>query len=578
MPEAISLTTADIVAMIVYMFAVIGIGLWFSRDEKTSEDYLLGGRKIPWYAVGISYMMSLFSTASLVSIPGEIFNHGLSLLVLGVLYPFFSVLSFYVFMGFYFKLKSFTPFEYLERRFDVSVRLLVSSIYLWTRLLYLAMVLFATSKVFEGSADWNPIMTIVIVGIIGIIYTVLGGMKAVVWTDVVQFVVLVGGIIVTIFICASDIEGGIGGIITYAFDHGHGVDLFTQKSFYSFDPYLRLCFWLLIIGKIMEPIFYNSGDQISIQRLLSTSSYHQAKKAIYTNAIIVLPFTFCLWFIGLAIYSYYSQNPDPRVTSGDAAFFVFISTKMPSPMPGIILSAMLAAAMSTLDSGMNSLSAVWVKEFHQKFINKNISEHDQVRLSRLTTLGVGLFAIAGAIAITISSSSLRESVMESMAIWGALGTILAPAFMVAVTSRRATPKLIWNISGFCFGINFGMVAWYLFSKNGLTGPLGTSWLIIPVVVTLCIYAAATMTRFKKLLCIVLRWIALLAAGYVGSILFWFIASRTLGGGELSFMWVGFPGTMAFLIAAYALAPFCKKIPNAKVQGLTLWTLNQNTEE
>jgi SSS family transporter len=572
--DAIQIKTGDMIILGLYLLANVIVGLGVSRKKKTTEEYLLGGRKIPWFAVGISYMMSLVSTVSLVAVPGEIFNHGLSLLFLGLLYPVFSILGFYIFLRFYFRLGSFTPFEYLERRFDGNVRVMISGIYLWTRLLYLAMVLFSASKVFEGAAGWNPVWTILLMGVIGIFYTVIGGMKAVIWTEVLQFAFLIGGIAVAIGICIQSDPNGIPGIWNYAMEHGRGLTLFAQKDFYLFDPYIRLSFWLLLIGKIMEPIFYNCADQISIQRLLSTSSYENAKKAIYTNSFLSLPFMLLLWFIGLAIYTYYGRNPDPRVTSGDLAFFVFVSTKMPSPFSGLMLAAMLAAAMSTLNSGMNSLSAVWLKEFHQKYINKNMSETRQVGLSRWVTLGVGIFSIAGAIGMTVSTSSLQESVIESLTLWSVLSTIVVPVFLLAVTSERINSKFVWWNCAICLGINFGMATWYILSKKGLIGPISLNWLVWPAVLSFLLILISRMVSFRKKTKIAsaVHWIGLCVIGYGIGLLFWYLMSHR-GGGTLSFLWVGFPGFVSFMVCGYIGSLFLPKQEKWKTYGLTLRTMN-----
>lgn len=230
------LTTMDWMAMGAYFIAVVGLGLFFSRKEKTTEDYLLGGRNIPWMAVGISCLMSLLSTYSMVMVPGEIYKHGLSLWMLNLISPILTVASFFIFVRFYFRINAFTPFEYLQRRYDKNVRVLISVIYLWTRLLYLAMVLFATAKVFEGGAGWPAWATITGVGLVGILYTVMGGMKAVIWTDVLQFFVLVGGLGVAGVILCNHVEGGFMGAITYAFEHDRGP---TEYS-------ISIIFWYVI--------------------------------------------------------------------------------------------------------------------------------------------------------------------------------------------------------------------------------------------------------------------------------------------------------------------------------------------
>ncbi len=235
----VGLHWANLLTIISYLVVVLVIGAWFSRHEENSEEYLLGGRRVPWWAVGISYMMSLLSTGSLVMVPGEIYNHGLSLFLLMPLYPLTSILMFHLFVRFYYRLGVFTPFSYLARRYSSGVRLLITILYLWTRLLYLGFVLFSSSKVFEGAAGWPAPLTIMLVGVIGIVYTMLGGMKAVIWTDVMQFVALLVALLVSILVCAHYLAGGLWGGIMYSIQAGHGADMYAKPEFYALNPYVR---------------------------------------------------------------------------------------------------------------------------------------------------------------------------------------------------------------------------------------------------------------------------------------------------------------------------------------------------
>jgi SSS family transporter len=583
----ISLEFSDYGAMIIYLVAVILIGLWFSRGEKNSEDYLLGGRKLPWMAVGISIVMSLLSTYSLVMIPGEVYKHGLSMWILSLLSPIFAVLAFVIFVRFYFKLNSFTPFEYLEYRFDGKVRMLIASIYAYTRILYLGMVLFATSKVFEGGAGWPAWLTIVTVGVIGVIYTVMGGMKAVVWTDVMQFFVLIIGVVAAVVVLCNNIDGGFFGAITYAFDNGRGLDRFGESSFYKVNPYVRLSFWLLLLGYIMGPLGTAASDQITIQRLLSTSSYKNAFKAQITASCLIIPFSLIIWFIGLAIYTYYSQTPDPRVTSGETAFFIFISTRLPSPLPGLFLAAMLAAAMSTLDSGINSLSAVWLKEFHQKIINPNPSGLTQVKISRISSAGVGIFSVLMALMLVFSAQWFEQTFVEVATIFGAIAVITFPAFMFAVFSKRASSQFIWLLAFFLWGMKSGMIVWYAVSKRcgvvwkegeplGFGGAISPLWILAPLALGVLILIIGEVS--KK------RWLvypAMMPIGVTGAIGIWVVASNYLISETpqvLSFQWVGFPITISFLLFGLIGLRFCPVQPLKKYKGLTWATINEEIEK
>ncbi len=570
---------ADEATIVAYLLAVIGIGAWFSRREDTSEEYLLGGRRMPWWAVGISYMMSLLSTVSLVMVPGEIYNHGLSLFVLTPLYPLTSILMFWVFVRFYYKLEVFTPFKYLERRFGRGLRLLVSLLYLWTRLIYLGMVIYSSSKVFEGAAHWPAWFTILLVGVIGIVYTVMGGMKAVIWTDVMQFVALFLGLLITILVCAHYVDGGLWGGVRYSIQAGHGASMFSKPEFYAFNPYVRLCFWILLLGKFTEPLFYSTADQISVQRLLSTSSFKEGLRAMFVNAVAGIPFMLMMWAIGLIIFAYYAQHPDPRVTSGDTAFFTFVSTKLPPPIPGLMLAAMLAAVMSTLDSGMNSLSAVGLKDLYLEYANPGADETRQVRVARILTIIIGVFAMSLALFITLSSSALKESVVEAGVIWSALGGVIAPVFLVGFTTRRVNSTMIWMTTLITWGVNFGMTTWYVASKRGMTGPISAWWIIAPgaAALALAAWAAAASRAKNEPLCPRLFW-AMFPAGYALAAAFWFTASRVWGGGQLSFQWVGFPGFLVFLGLTYGAALLPGPIDQRRTAGLTLWSQDEPLAE
>ena len=574
----IELSFWDYGAMLLYMAAVVVIGLRFSKDEKSSEDYLLGGRQLPWLAVGISCLMSLLSTYSLVMVPGEIFSHGLSMWVLGLIAPVCSIFAFLIFTRFYFRLNSFTPFEYLERRYDKKVRGLVATLYTYTRIVYLGMVLFATSKVFEGAAGWPAWLTILIVGIVGIVYTIFGGMKAVVWTDVLQFFVLVGGVGFAVVMLCIKIDGGFFGAISYALEHGRGPTRFSEPSFYLLNPYVRLSFWLILVDQLLGPINMAASDQITIQRLLSTSSYKNAFKAQVSASLLSWPFTLMLWFIGLAIFTFYSLNPDPQVTSGDTAFFIFINTQLPSPIPGLILAAMLAAVMSTLDSGINSMATIYLKEFHQKYKEPDMTPEREVTVSRWATSYAGIIAVGLGLLIACSSSWLEQTVVESATIFYALSSIILPAFLYAVFSKRASSFLVWISAGILWGLQFGTMTWYLVTKKAAQGwepnqPLGWSgaisfyWALIPAALAIIII---TIWRLKKTRPVWLLSLGLFPAGYAVSIFLWSVCSNWLNNGkpmELSFQWIGVPVIIAYALIGIIGLRLCRVQPEEKYHDL-----------
>jgi SSS family transporter len=574
----ISLQWNDIISIIIYLLIIILIGVFFTRGTKTTEGYFLGGRSIPWWAVGISYMMSLYSTLSLVAAPGEIYNYGLTMSIFGFLYPILSIAFFFVFMRFLFASNVFTPFEYLEKRFSSNIRTLVGNIYIFTRIFYLAMVLYATSMVFYGGAGWDPKITIIIIGVIGTFYTVMGGMRAVVWTDVVQFVVLIIGIGLVFIICSRESSGGLIGAWDYAMANGRGPERFVNPEFYKLSPFVRLSFWVLIYSQVSQAIFYNSSDQISVQRLLSTSSYKQAKKAIFTNSLAFIPFSIILTVIGIMIYSYYGQNPDPNVSSGDVALFAFVSTKLPTPLPGIFFAAMLAAAMSTLDSGINSISGLLVKEIYVRAKKGDVSDRRQVKLMKWGTVLIGAIATIGGLGICIASTALKETVSEAFTIWTILGIVMNPVFLLGVTSRYITTAWIWRLTAWTFGFSFGLAGWYVISKSGFTAPLPWNTVILAASITAVMTISGMLIKklSKDLIRALVKWFAILCGGAAFALLCWALCSRYFEpgdtGGALSFMWVSFPGPILFIVGGYIVAyVLSRRQRKPEHECLTLWS-------
>lgn len=583
-------TWLNYLIIVLYLFAVIGIGIFCSRGEKTSENYLLGGRRMPFLAVGLACMMSLLSSVSIVMVPGEIYNNGLTLFCLSGSIGLLLVIPCYLmFTRFYFQLGSFTPYEYLEYRYDATVRAVVAFSAFYTRTMYLAMVLYTTAKIFEATYAWPAWFSILLVGSIGILYTVLGGTKAVVWTDVLQFFVLFGSFFAVVIILCNRIDGGAVAAVAVAFREGHGVPQFSLKEFYGLSPYVRLLFWLLLWSAVVTPLTTACSDQINIQRLLSTRNWKEGFKAQCVATTTALLFTLILWFVGLAIYTYYHQNPDPVIgtSNGDSAFFRFISTQLPSPIPGLFIAGMLAAIMSTLSSGLNSMATVWLKEIHEKFINRKLTPAGEVKVSKQATLLIGCFAILFGIAMEFSGKWLTQSVSEVGTIFYLIGAAILPAFLFAVLSRRANAKLIWCYTAFAFGEGVAMNLWYVLSRSaeqawradptlpfGWAGKLDFVYAGVPLLIGLILLIPWFYKTLRN------RWSVKISAltgflvlGFAEGMLCWYFYSQALVKTEPLARSFAFYLPLSFL-GAFLILWFCPKQPREKYQGLTLSTLGQ----
>ena len=485
----LALIWQDASVVVVYLIAMLGIGIWFKWREAhgNTEEYLLGNRGMPWWLVGIAYLMTLLSTNSLVAVPGEAFNYGLALALRYFIAPFIGVAIFYLFIRFFFRSRVFTPFTYLEERFDRRVRALGSIFYVLIRLFYLALVLYSSAIVLRGVADWPLSFSILIIGVIGLIYVYLGGAKALVWADFIQYGLLLAGLAFIVFTCVARIEGGFAGILRYALDHGRGFETLQDPAFWRLDAFVRLNLWLMLFVTVSDRMFYASSDQLAVQRLLSTSSYREAERSYWFSQILTLPTLLILWFIGLAIFAFYGQNPAPVANmSGDTALFRFVTTELPPFVPGLFIAACLGLIMSTLDAGFHSLATVLVKDGYLIFVNPQASEQRQVWLSRLLILLIGLFAMGIALFMTVTSSRVAGSFIETQVFWISFQGLLAMVFLIGVTSCRVTAGDILRAFALASVVTVVTIYFYIQSR-GTNRPMSFLFVSIPGEITLLVF-------------------------------------------------------------------------------------------
>ncbi|NMA43973.1 MAG: sodium/solute symporter [Oligosphaeraceae bacterium] len=577
----ISLSIPDYLVILVYSIGMLAAGWYFSKNKKDASDYLLGGRSMPWLPVGLSILMTFFSTYSMVMVPGEIYNHGLDLWVMALINPYVQIISVLIFTRFFFKINAFTPFEYLAYRYDKYTRLLAAVGNCIGSVLYVGMVLLSTAKIFEAAAGWPCWLSIILIGGVALIYTSSGGLRAVVWTDSVQFFVMAIGLTVLLFTLCSEVPGGAIGAVSYAFEHGHGLKRFSEPDFYSVWPYVRITFWVTLLNYVLGSLGFGTG-QMTVQRLLATGSVRKAVKAQCASSLLTTPLQLVIWFIGLAIFSYYSQNPDPRVTSGDGALFVFVSTKLPFLIPGLFISAMLAASMSTLSSCFNSDAAVWLKEVYLPYFNKKADDRQQVRFSVRATIAVGLAGIIFSLLQYLSSIWFKQTMVEVNVIFGIITVSVGLMnYVFAIFSRKACSLSFWSMLLITWGMKMPILIWYAGSKRGeiqfqssgvpgLAGPISAAWILWPALlaVLLLLLGLAIRKKYKYAF-----MAALPPAGFTLGAILWYIFSHT---GDptlpkvLSFQWVGLPNLIFSVIFMIAWHLFGPEQPPERYRGL-IWS-------
>lgn len=574
-----------------YMLAVVGIGVYFSRDKKNAETYLLSGRSLPAWVVGVACMMSMLSSISMVSVPGEIFNYGWTLGFLGsIFYPILSIPAYLLFAKFYFKLGSFTPYEYLEYRYDKGIRGIVAFSSFYLRVIYIGMVLYTSAKIFEGAFNWPAWFSIILTAVIGIASCFMGGSKAVVWTDVFQAFLTFGGLLTVIIIACSKIDGGVFTAVSTALNDGHGIPHFSQADFYKFHPYARLLFWMLLWNVVNNVLVDACSNQVTIQRILSCKNYWEGLKSqLYSNGLAICS-SLLLLLIGLSLYSFYKFNPNPDIVQGkgDLALFYFIKHYVPQPFSGLFMAAMFAAIMSTISGVVNSMAGVWVKEFHIRFINKNVTPEKEYKLLRISTLIIGAIGISLALAIDFAGKWLSQTVSEVGTIFYLLGSAILPAYLFAVISKRANSKLIWATTLFAFGEGISSNVWYVLSRSsyqaweadhsvgfGWAGPLEFKY-IIPYIAIMVIFSLPYLIKAtrKYLISKIMVLIGLMATGATSGMLVWYIFSNVMITDEPMARSFAFTFPVPFILSCIVLR-FCPIQPEAKWRGLCLSDFNNS---
>lgn len=383
----------DWAVVALYAMIMLGIGLYYSRRQTSTEEYFLGSRRMGSFVIAISLYATLLSTISYLSVPGEIIKHGPGIIMYGRLFaiPFIIVVCGYALIPFFMKLPITSAYEILQGRLGTGVRLTASVIFVLTRLVWMALLIYLAAKAVVVMVDWPESMTplvVVVAGLIAVLYTAMGGLRAVVITDVVQLLVLLTGAIVTAIFVSIDIGFGSWFPTSWA---AH----WDTVPFFSWNPVVRVT----VIGSIVSiatwTIFTYGSDQVAIQRYLATRDVKAARRALYLNMLVSLVISGALAFVGFSILGFFRANPQAIAdgkdlfANADFLFPHYIANYLPAGVAGLVIAALFAAAMSSLDSGINSIVTVFYTDFLSRFRKDSGTREHNVKLARYLVLGIG---------------------------------------------------------------------------------------------------------------------------------------------------------------------------------------------
>lgn len=434
------LGTINILVIIGYFAVLAGIGIYFSRRQKSTNDYFKGGGRIPWWAAGLSLFGTALSAITFMAIPSKAYATNWSYVLFNIGILFVAPIIVFVFIPFFRKLNITTAYEYLEIRFNAFVRVICSMAFIIFQVGRMGVVLFLPSIALNVVTGLDIFLCIGIMGVCSILYTMIGGIEAVVWTDAIQVIILLGGAIFAVIYISCSLPGGLGETIDIAVANGKfnlGTTNFDLKD---------ATMWTVIIAACFTHLTTYGTDQSMVQRYLTTSSMKEAQKSVWTNAILTIPATLIFFFIGTALYAYYKIYPENlsiSIPNGDAIFPWYIFTQLPTGIVGLLISGIFAAAMSTLSGSMNSAATAYIVDIYSRFLHKGESGNE-LRAARMATCVIGIISLSFAFLMaTWNIASLWDEFNKILGlILGSMGGL----FMLGMLTKRA------NSTGAIIGI------------------------------------------------------------------------------------------------------------------------------
>ena len=413
-----------------YLVGIVYLGFYFSKREKGTDDYFLAGRRIPWWAAGLSLLGTGLSAVTYIAHPALTFSTDWFYFPVRIGFFFAPIMIIYFYLPFYRRLNITTAYEYLEKRFNLSVRLFGSAQFILFQSLRISLIMYLPAIVLTTITGINIYVCILSLGLISTFYTVLGGIEAVIWSDVIQVFIFIAGLIIALVVVFFNVDNGVKGMI----DIGLADDKY--RMWYLDWDITEPTLWVLLISGAMGTFIVYSSDQSRIQRFLTTKDEKAAAKGLWLNVIAGLPLGAIVLVMGSALYAFYKTHPT-SVSLGmrnDAIFPLFIAQNLPFGLAGFVIAAIFSAAMSSLDSGMNSIATVFVTDFYRRF-KTDKSERFYLNLARSITLLIGIFATA--VALLLVTFNIQSAVIFASSVLGLFIGGLGGLFALGIFTRRA---------------------------------------------------------------------------------------------------------------------------------------------
>ncbi len=463
MPLEAGLQPLDFAAIVAYLAVTFGIALWFGSRQKSTEDYFVGGRRMPWLAVGLSILATLFSTISYLGLPGEAIKHGIGIFCGYMAVPLAAIVITRLWVPFFMRLRLTSAYEYLERRFSPPVRVAGGGLFILLRCGWMSMVIYVASialdRVKGPDWEWLPgedlYWWIGIIGLVAAVYTAVGGIQAVIWVDVLQCLLLLAGVLMAIgYVVYADGTGPRDwweSASTMAASH-------TTPKVFSLDVTVRVTIVTAMINNFFWNICTHGSDQVVLQRYFTTGSVRAARRSYFINLGVDLTMCGLMTVAGFALLAYYLNHsgrlPDGETAQGmaDRLFPHFLGHELPAGCAGLIISAFLCDAIQTLESGANAIAAVVSEDVAPKRrTEKNTIEKRALNFARFSTVVVTAVVTGIAYAIAMLQQKYQLTIIDMMPKFfnmfvGPLAAMFcAGMFLPRCTTRTLMPAVLLGL-------------------------------------------------------------------------------------------------------------------------------------
>jgi len=463
-----------------YLAAMVGIGIGFHRRHRRSEDFFQAGRRIPWWAAGCSIFATMLSSLTFTGVPAKAYAQDWVYAVGNLMIPVVAILAVWLALPFFRRLDAISAYAYLEHRFHRGLRLFGSASFTLFHLFRMAIVMSLTGLALAAATPLGPVTSVLLMGLLSILYCSLGGIEAVIWTDTLQTIVLLGG---AIFALGWLIQGSEAGWIGFV-ETARQSDKFRLANWHGDPSSMQIAFWVIVVGGIGQNIASYTADQAVVQRYMTTATQQQAARSIWTNGLMCIFSTLLFFGIGTALFTFYQHHPDRLDWSihTDQIFPLFIARELPAWLAGLMIAAIFAAAQSTVSTSMNSMATTLVSDFLRPG-GRITSDGQALNAARILTALSGLAGTA--LALLFIKPDMRSLFDAFIKVIGLFMGVLGGLFMLGMLTRRANTQ--GATAGIVAGSGTMLYLWLFTSINGyLYTAIGiTTCMVIGYLVSRC---------------------------------------------------------------------------------------------